>query len=95
MDKKINPLVNPPDIVFKAALNLEQDVSFNEIRKWLDSCLSYSIRRIPYGKDDIELRWTQGQAQALSLILNPLSNPRQTLLAREKAASENALPRNV
>jgi hypothetical protein len=95
MDKNKNPLVNPPETVLRAAVHLDMDVSFNAIRKWIDSCLSHALKRMPYGKDDVELRWTQGQVQALSLILNALSNPRQELAAREKAAAENALARNV
>jgi hypothetical protein len=91
---KTNPLLNPPDSVLKAAVHLDMDVSFNEIRKWLESCLSHAHNRLPFGKDEVENRWTQGQVQALSLILNTLLRPRVELMARAKEAAENALPRN-
>jgi hypothetical protein len=91
---KNNPLVNPPDTVLKAAIHLDTDVSFNEIRKWLDSCLSHAQGRLPFGKDDVEYRWVQGQVQALSQIMDSLSNPRVKLMARAKEAAENVLPRN-
>jgi hypothetical protein len=73
---------------------LDLDVSFNEVRKWLDSCLSHALNRLPFGKDDVEHRWTQGQVQTLSLIMNALSHPRVELMARAKEAAENVLPRN-
>ena len=91
---KTNPLINPPDNVLKAAVHLDMDVSFNEIRKWLESCLSHAHNRLPFGKDEVENRWTQGQVQALSLILNTLLRPRVELMARAKETAENALPRN-
>jgi len=92
--QKNNPLINPPDTVLKAAIHLDLDVSFNEVRKWLDSCLSQALNRLPFGKDDVEHRWTQGQVQTLSLIMNALSHPRVELMARAKEAAENVLPRN-
>ena len=94
MDSKKNPLVNPPDIALKAALHLEQEPSFVRIREWLDSCLAHASARLPYGKDEVEHRWTQGQVQALSLIIGTLSNPRAGLVARANEAAQDALPRN-
>ncbi len=96
MDKpKSNPLVNPPENVLKAAVHLDMEASFNEIRKWLDSCLSHGLNRLPCGREDVEHRWIQGQVQTLLLIMNVISNPRAELLAREKQAEENALTRNL
>ena len=91
---KTNPLINPPDNVLKAAVHLDMDVSFNEIRKWLEACLSHAHNRLPFGKDEVENRWTQGQVQALSQIMDVLSNPRVKLMARAREEAENALPRN-
>ena len=91
---KTNPLINPPDTVLKAVIHLDTDVSFTQIRKWLESSLSHAHNRLPFGKDEVENRWTQGQVQALSQIMDVLSNPRVKLMARAREEAENALPRN-
>jgi hypothetical protein len=58
------------------------------------ACYAALVHRIPACKDETELRWMQGQAQALLLINKALSSPREILLDREEKDKENATPRN-
>ena len=90
-----NPLLNPADQVLKAAIAISADSNFDLILSWISACYAAVVHRLPTRKDETELRWMQGQAQALLLINKALSSPRETLLAREEKAKENATPRNL
>jgi hypothetical protein len=90
-----NPLLNPSEQVLKAAIAISADQSFELILSWISACYAGVVHRLPACKDDTELRWMQGQAQALLLINKALSSPRETLLAREEKAKENAISRNL
>ncbi len=90
-----NPLLNPPENVLKAAIAISGDQNFDLILSWISGCYAGTVHRLPACKDDTDLRWMQGQAQALLLIKKALSSPRETLLAREEKAKENAISRNL
>ena len=80
--------------MLKAAIAISGDSNFSLIRSWVVACYGAVIHRLPACKDETELRWMQGQAQALLLINKALSSPRETLLAREEKAKETATNRN-
>jgi hypothetical protein len=90
-----NPLTSPPDEVLRAAIGLENDASFRVIAGWIGSCYGNLVNRLPLMSQEIDFRWSQGQAQALLLITKALIHPREELRDREAKAKESQLPRNV
>ena len=90
-----NPLLYPADEVLMAAIQLEQDPAFKILSSWISACYGATVNRMPGTRDEIDLRWMQGQCQALLLVNKAFAQPRQELQNREAKAKENALSRNV
>ena len=90
-----NPILNPADEVLRSVIQLENDPAFKLICSWIGACYGANVNRIPGTRDEIDLRWTQGQCQALLLVNKAFAQAREQLQNREAKAKENALPRNV
>jgi hypothetical protein len=90
-----NPLVTPPDEVLGAIVEIESLPAFESIRSWVNSCYGSTIHRLPFPKEEVDLRVMQGQAQALLLIYKAFTAARQELQARHQKAAEAEAQRNL
>ncbi len=77
-------LVNAPDDVLRAAIELETLHSFQLIVGWIKDCLAQEEQVFPLLKDEVESRWNQGRASALRMIQRSLTQGRDILQNREK-----------
>ena len=89
-----NPLLQPADAVLNSVVYLESDPNFKILISWIGACYAVAVNRAPSIKDEVELRWTQGQCQALLLVNKAFTQAHDELLTRRNEADKNALPRN-
>ncbi len=93
--KQTNPLVTPPDEVLGAVAEIENLPAFETIRAWVNSCYGSVVHRLPFPKEEVDIRVMQGQAQALLLVFKTLSTARQEIQNRQQKAAEAAAQRNI
>ena len=95
LDKRIpNPMLQPADEVLKSIVYLSNDPNFQMFVSWVGACYGSVVNRTPTLKDEVELRWNQGQCQALLLINKALTQARDELLKRKPKQKKTALSRN-
>ncbi len=93
--KPSNPLVTPPDEVLGAITEIESLPAFEAIRAWVNSCYGNLVHRLPFPREEVDLRVMQGQAQALLLLFKTLTTARQEIQNRQQKAAEAAAQRNL
>jgi len=89
-----NPLMRPDDQVLKSVIYLESDLNFKIFTNWLGGCYAAGVNRSSAIKDEVELRWNQGQCQALLLINKALTQAHEELRARMAELEKNQINRN-
>lgn len=96
MDKQRipNPLTQPDDQVLKSVAYMSADPNFKVFVNWIAACYAANVNRAPTLKDEIELRWNQGQCQALLLISKALTQAREELEKRMLEREKARLPQN-
>ena len=87
--------MNPEDQVLKSILYIGAEPNFKILSNWLERCYAFGVNRAPTIKDETELRWNQGQCQALLLINKALSQAHEELRARMDEIERNKINRNA
>jgi hypothetical protein len=89
-----NPLVQPNDQVLKSIAYMGADPNFKTFTEWIAACHASMRKLVPTVRDEIDLRWAQGQCQALLLISKALTQAHEELEKRMLEREKDRLQRN-
>ena len=60
-------MLQPADEVLKSIVYLSNDPNFQMYVSWVGACYGSVVNRAPTLKDEVELRWNQGQCRPFCL----------------------------
>jgi hypothetical protein len=87
-------LLQPDDQLLKCVAFMAADPNFKVFTTWINSCYASIVNRAPTVKEEIELRWNQGQCQALLLISKALTQAHEELEKRMLEREKDRLQKN-
>jgi len=78
-------MIRPSDKALRAMIALEDDNAFKDLVDWLSEQSVLSALDSIMVKDEIPMRWTQGEAQAFIELKKVIKDARKLITLRETA----------